>query len=87
MYEERKSFRRAMEDEHQKIITTKMKLAVHKKLHPEAVDIANGKKDAVLDTSENILMQEMNKQSSTLNLQNDKVLQVRYEYQLVFLQV
>ena len=62
-----------------------MKLAVHKKLHPEEVDIANGRKDAVLDTSENILMQEMNKQSSTLNLQNDKVLQVRYEYQLVFL--
>ena len=60
-----------------------MKLAVHKKLHPEAVDIANGKKDAVLDTSENILIQEMNKQSS--NLQNDKVLQVRYEYQLVFI--
>ena len=85
MYEERKSFRRAMEDEHQKIITTKMKLAVHKKLHPEVVDIANGEKDAVLHTSENILIQEMNKQCSTLNLQNGKVLQVRYEYQLVFI--
>ena len=74
-----------MEDEHQKIITTKMKSAVHKKLHPEAVDIANGKYNAVLDTSENILIQEMNKQGSTLTLQNDKVLQVRYEYHLVFI--
>ena len=61
-----------MEAEHQKIITTKMKLAVHEKLHPEAVDIANGKKDVGLNTSEN-----MNKQSSSLNFRNEKVLQVR----------
>ena len=66
-----------MEAEHQKIITTKMKLAVHEKLHPEAVDIANGKKDVGLNTSENILMPEMNKQSSSLNFRNEKVLQVR----------
>ena len=69
-----------MEAEHQKIITTKMKLAVHEKLHPEAVDIANGKKDVGLNTSENILMPEMNKQSSSLNFRNDKVLQVRFHF-------
>ena len=41
MEEERKGLHQAMEEEHRKIISAKMKLAVHKRLHPDVVNPYN----------------------------------------------
>ena len=49
-----------MEEEHRRIISTKMKLAVHKRLHPEIVDsdknmnLEDGRGE-ILDTNQNPL--------------------------------
>ena len=77
--EERKSLHHAMEEEHRRIISAKMKLAVHKRLHPEVVDFDNGYnnnngEDTTKDHSKTLLDTSQN----LLHLRNPKSVQVHF---------
>ena len=66
MDEERKGLHHAMEEEHRKIISAKMKLAVHKRLHPDVVNPYNNgyEEDKGNDENENKMARKIDNNES-----------------------